>query len=301
MSADRGFAEVLYSATMPVHTSAVVAMYVVGRQHELAVPTLLSLNYNLQSFAIAVGDPPARTLARAHVEHWMRTAKLAAATLRTRLSQLRCFCSWAVEHGYSRTDPTLGIRGPRQPRRLPRGLQLTEAQAIVAHAPDSRSRLIVLLMLQEGLRRREVAGLMVGDIDMSARTMLVIGKGLHERTLPISAETWAALVAYLGTGRVVAGPLVRSLKDGRSPIQPATIGRLVSALMLAAGVKQRPYDGRSGHSCRHTAATDTLRAGAHLLDVQHMLGHRSITSTEVYLPLIVNDLRTAMGGRRYGS
>lgn len=171
---------------------------------------------------------------------------------------------------------------------------------MLAEATDGRARLVLLLMLQEGLRRREVAGLTLGDIDMAERTMLVVGKGNHERVLPISSETWAALTAYLAGERIVGGPLIRSAKDHRSPVQPATIGRLVSALMLAAGVKQRPYDGRSGHSCRHTAASDTLKSGAHLRDVQRMLGHIHLTSTEVYLPLIVQDLREAMGGRRYG-
>lgn len=219
--------------------------------------------------------------------------------IRTRLSQLRCFCAWGVEHRYLRVDPTLGVRGPRQPRRLPRGLKLAEVRATLAKAPDARARLVLLLMFQEGLRRREVAGLSLGDIDMDERTMLVVGKGDHERTLPISAETWGALVAYLGTGRIVAGPLIRSLVDGRSALQPATVGRMVSAIMLDAGVKERAYDGRSAHSARHTAATDTLRAGGHLRDVQKMLGHVSLTSTEVYLPLVVNDLRSAMSGRQY--
>lgn len=290
--------DLIYSATMNPTTSVVAATYVSAR-FDLAATTSLSLAFNLRHFASVVDDPPARQLAREHVEHWMKAAKLAPSTMRTRLSQLRCFSRWAVEHGHMRTDPTNGVKGPRQPRRLPRGLRLAEVQAILTHAADPRARLIVLLMVQEGLRRKEVAGLALGDIDMAERTMLIVGKGDHERVLPISGETWAALVTYLATGRVVAGPVIRSLRDGRSAIQPGMVGRIVSATMLAAGVKQRAYDGRSGHSCRHTAATDSLRAGAHVRDVQKMLGHVSLTSTQVYLPLVVHDLRAAMGGRAY--
>lgn len=280
-------------------TSHVMDTYVDARRHELAKLTVSSLRYNLRGIAKTMGDPPAVTMDRSHVEGWLSSSTLAPATTRTRLSQLRCFSAWAVERGHIRRDPTLGVKGPRQPRRLPRGLKLAEVRAVLAQAPDERSRLVLLLMLQEGLRRREVAGLTIGDIDVAERTMLVTGKGDHQRVLPISDETWRALRAYLGTGRTVAGPLIRSLNDGRSAIQPATIGRLVSALMLSAGVKVRAYDGRSAHSCRHTAATDTLRGGAHLRDVQAMLGHRSIVSTQLYLPLVVHDLRAAMGGRTY--
>ncbi len=285
--------------TLTLTTSSAVSLYIESRQHQVARTTLVTLACNLRHFASAVEDPSVRQLTRRHVEHWLRTAKIAPSTMRTRLSQVRCFCGWAVEHGFMRTDPTLGVRGPRQPRRLPRGLKLCEVQAVLACAPNPRARLIVLLMVQEGLRRKEVAGLTLGDIDTAERTMLVTGKGDHQRVLPISDETWAALRSYLGTGRVVGGPVIRSLRDGRSAIQPSMVGRIVSAAMLAAGVKERGYDGRSGHSCRHTAATDSLRAGAHLRDVQKMLGHVSLQSTQIYLPLVVHDLRVAMGGRTY--
>jgi site-specific recombinase XerD len=66
-----------------------------------------------------------------------------------------------------------------------------------------------------------------------------------------------------------------------------------------AGLKRRAGDGISAHALRHRAATDMLRAGAHLRDVQAALGHVSIATTQPYLPTVVGDLRTAMGGRRY--
>lgn len=278
---------------------AVLPLYLSARRYELSDSTIRTLSYNLRLVAMQVGNPPMSQLSREHVEAWLASVKLSPATLRTRLSQVRGLCAWGVEHGYLAVDPTIGVRGPRQPRRLPRGLRMNDARKLVAAAPDARSRLVLLLMLQEGLRRREVAGLSLGDVDTSERTMLVVGKGSHERLLPISDETWRAMVAYLSEVRVTAGPLIRSLKDGHKAVQPATIGRLVSDTMMAAGIKQRPYDGRSGHSCRHTAASHALLHGAHLRDVQMMLGHRHLSSVETYLPLVVKDLREAMGGRRY--
>lgn len=291
--------DVVYSA-VPIKTSGLVALYIESRRPTLASQTIRTLHYNLGLVARQMGDPPSSQVRREHVEMWMGAAKLAPSTLRTRLSQVRGLSAWAVERRYFRVDPTLGVRGPRQPRRLPRGLQIAESRALVAAAPDDRTRLVLLLMLQEGLRRAEVARLSTGDIDPLERTMRVLGKGDNERILPISDETWAALQTYVGGGRMVAGPLIRSLSDGLSGITPPTVGRMVSAVMLAASVKRRAYDGRSGHSCRHTAATDALKAGAHLVDVKNMLGHLTLRSTEPYLPLLVRDLRSAMGGRRYG-
>jgi site-specific recombinase XerD len=69
--------------------------------------------------------------------------------------------------------------------------------------------------------------------------------------------------------------------------------------MSEAGIKRYRRDGVSAHALRHTSATDMLRSGAHLRDVQHALGHAHLATTETYLPLVVHDLREAMGGRQY--
>lgn len=257
------------------------------------------MQYNLLTFARTIDDPDVRQLSRSHVEEWLSKVELSPASTRTRLSQVHGFAAWAIEHGLLKKDPTIGVRRPREPRRLPRGLPGEDIARLLEYCPDNRGRLIVLLMTQEGLRRKEVAGLQFGDIDRDERMLLVRGKGGHERVLPISDETWRVLLRYLAEHPAKAGPLVRSYHDGRSPLSAVTIGRIVSEWMFATDIKQAPYDGRSAHSCRHTMATDMLKAGAHIRDVQAALGHRSIVTTQRYLPLLVNDLRDAMGGRRY--
>lgn len=225
-------------------------------------------------------------LSREHVNLWRETAArdLRPSTTRTRLSQIRTFCAWAVDEKHLKIDPAYGLRPPRQPRRVPRALKLEEVASVLAVCPDSRARLIVLLAVQEGLRRKEVAGLELGDVDLDEGVLLVRGKGDHERIVPLSDETRAAMADYLVDRLAFAGPLICNATDGASPLAPVTIGRMVSDLMRAAGVKHRAYDGKSMHAFRHTAATDMLRAGAHVRDVQLALGHQSLKATEVYLP-----------------
>jgi site-specific recombinase XerD len=129
--------------------------------------------------------------------------------------------------------------------------------------------------------------------------MLVRGKGGHERVLPISDETMDALNRYLAEHPGGAGPLVRSYHDEKSPITATHLGHLVAQWMLDAGIKQAAHDGRGCHSGRHTMASDMVRAGESLRNVQAALGHESISTTQIYLPWVIGDLRKAMGGRQY--
>lgn len=207
---------------------------------------------------------------------------------------VRTFCRWLVAERLLRRDPTAGIGRVRQPRQVPRGLTADRVSALWLVLPDVRAELIVTLMVQEGLRCGEVARLEVGDLDWAGRVVLVHGKGGHERVLPLSAQTAGSLSRYLSERPATAGPLVRSYTRPGQAILPGRISHLVGRWMRDAGVAA------SGHALRHTAATDMLRAGAHVRDVQTALGHASLATTQRYMPWVVGDLRVAMGGRQYG-
>lgn len=154
-------------------------------------------------------------------------------------------------------------------------------------------------MVQEGLRRIEVTRLEIGDIDLIGRTIRVTGKGDHERLLPLTREAEEAIRDYLRQYPATTGPLIRSFHNPTLGVRPNTVSGMVHTAMLMAGVKQASYDGVTPHALRHSCATDMLRAGAHVRDVQRALGHQTLATTETYMPLLVNELRDAMEGRRY--
>lgn len=270
------------------------------RRGEVTPLTARNVRGNLHRFAEVCGQRPVNRISRSDVERWLASRPdIAAATRRSELSQVKGFCQWMVRRRHLRVDPTAEIPPIRLPRRLPRAIPADRVARLLSACPDARALLVCLLEVQEGLRCGEVARIQIGDIDFIDRTMRIIGKGGHERFLPVSDETWTALNAYLAEYPATSGPLVRSYLQGWRALHADTISGLVSEWMRAAGIKRRARDGVNAHALRHTSATDMLRAGAHLRDVQHALGHAHLATTEVYLPLVVKDLREAMGGRKY--
>lgn len=262
------------------------------------------IRYRLCDFAGTVPKNPKRVY-RHHVERWMERPDLRAQYRRSRLSALRGFCKWAVAEGYMDKDPTLTVPMPKVPPQLPKRLTTAEARLLVAAvAGDRRTKLIVLFMLQEGLRRIEVSRLNVEDIDFAERSMIVRGKGgqgCETDALPITGETWRALDAYLTDEGHSHGPLIRNRVRLHGRCAPSTISELVKEGMVAAGIK-RPGDRlRTPHSCRHTMAHDTLARTNNVRAVQQAMRHRSVRSTEVYLRGQTSELREIMEGRSYAS
>lgn len=283
-----------------MNTTNQIEKYIQARKRQGAKRgTVSNLRWALDSFARHVGRRDLRTLGPADIERWLeRCGDYSPASRRAMLSTVRGFLRWAERHNHVRHNPANHVKGPRQPRILPRALAGGSASRVLSACPDARARLVVTLMLQQGLRCVEVSRLELGDIDRYHGTVRVKGKGDHERVLPLMDETVASLTEYLGELPAVAGPLVRSYTTGRA-LTPGSISRLVSGWMLDAQVKSAPGDGISAHPLRHTMASDMLLNGAHLRDVQAALGHAHLATTETYLPLVVNGLHAAMSGRSY--
>jgi site-specific recombinase XerD len=263
---------------------------------ELCPTTIPSHRHNLLRFARHADVAPGE-LSRDHVEAFLSSCQVAPSTRRQRFSAIRTFCGWLVARGYLDHDPTIGMKPIRQPRAVPRAYSPAVVARLLDVCPDPRARLICLLEVQEGLRACEVARLEVGDIDFAERFMLVRGKGGKERVLPLSDETWEALDAYLVELPANAGPLVRSYNNPTVGICAAYVVHMMGRWLRDAGVARG-----GGHGLRHTMATQLLRSGADVRDVQTALGHAHLTSTQIYLPFSdARRLRTVMGGRRYGN
>lgn len=258
-----------------------------------------SVRGRLDTLDQSFGRRPLRDLNRRAIERWLASLEhLAQSSRSSYLASVRTFTKWLVEDGVIRTDPCAGVRPIPRPRSVPRAQTHQAVVATLAACVDDRDRAIVWLMVGLGLRRAEVARARWEDYDPQGKTLLVRGKGGHERFLPVTGEVAEALARlHLRP----SGPIIRA-KNHPRPISIEWVGKRAGELMAEAGLKRGPYDGVSGHALRHTAASDVLDQCHDLRVVQAMLGHQHLSSTSIYLRRAdIGQIREAMEGRRYAS
>lgn len=260
--------------------------------------SLASVDGRLRSLDESFGRRPLSQLNRRAIEQWLTTTgHLAASSRSSYLASVRTFCAWLTIEGIVASDPCAGVPSIRRPRSVPRAQPPEAIAVLLSTCENPRDRAIVWLMVGLGLRRVEVARARWEDYDPEGRTLLIHGKGGHERFLPVPDTVARALTGVRYRGN--QGPIIQHL-DHTSGMSVEWVGARVSHLMRKAGLKHAPYDGVSGHALRHTAGSDVLDRCHDLRVVQEMLGHAHLTSTAIYLRRAnLGQLREAMAGREY--
>lgn len=195
------------------------------------------------------------------------------------LADARAYFLFARERGYRATDPTSGIDRLPEPSLLPRPIRESHALAILSAAQtlDTRIEAVVALMLYAGLRRMEVAKLTWSDIDLESRSLRVVGKGNRERAVPISDPLLAILVRWQRESGGMHWLFPSPQREGRRHVTPAWIWELFAKARELAGLAAA-----SPHKMRHTFATATLKRRGNVREVQVLLGHASLASTQIY-------------------
>ncbi len=224
-----------------------------------------------------------------------RTGHAASSAARA-LAAWRSFSRFCARRGVIERDPARGLAFPRLPRRLPRTLPQLDLNAALdalsaTDAASLRDRALLELLYSSGLRLAELVGLNHGDLDRGARLVRVRGKGRRERIVPVGRTALAALERWQAVvPRAGARPDSALFPGARGPrIAPRSVQRIVRARLagVAAGLGVTP------HALRHSFASHLLDHGADLRAIQELLGHRSLTSTQVYTHVSRARLRKA--------
>jgi integrase/recombinase XerD len=241
-------------------------------------------------------DPTAATRSdvRAYSAHLARRG-LAASSHARALSAVRGLHARLFAAGLAATDPAQGVAGPRRDRHLPHPPRVAEVSRLLdAPWPDTasglRDRALLEVLYGCGLRVAELCA--CDRADLTARELRVNGKGGKVRIVPVGAKARDATAAWLVRGRPQfetpdsRDALFLSVRGRR--LDPTTVRRRLSRRLAATGLAHR-----APHTLRHAYATHLLEGGGDLRAIQELLGHASLTSTEIYTRLSVAHLRAA--------
>jgi integrase/recombinase XerD len=210
---------------------------------------------------------------------------------------VRGFHRFALADGLATADPASGVKPPSPAKRLPKALPLSDVEAILEAAGEPgttlalRDRALLEVLYGTGARISEAVGLDVDDLDVVDTVVKLHGKGGKERVVPVGSYALDAIDAYLVRGR----PELVALKGTPALFLNARGGRLSRqsawAILVKAAERAGVTKDVSPHTLRHSFATHLLDGGADVRVVQELLGHASVTTTQIYTLVTVDSLR----------
>ncbi|MBF6600937.1 MAG: site-specific tyrosine recombinase XerD [Dehalococcoidia bacterium] len=239
-------------------------------------------------------------LERSLITEYLLTLKqkdYAEATVARKVAAIKSFFQYLHAEGTIRRNPAENLESPRVGRSLPKPLSVTEIdelleQPMKRNTPESRrDRAMLELLYATGLRVTELVSLDVSHVNISGPYVRCLGKGSKERTIPIHEQAAASIIAYLNDGR---SSLVKDRNEGALFVnrRGERLTRQGFWLILKQYAKAANISSAvTPHTLRHSFATHMLRGGAPLRNVQELLGHANISTTQVYTQIASEHVR----------
>lgn len=213
------------------------------------------------------------------------------------LSAVKQFMSYLKEHDTIVSDPAGEIRYAKVPKSLPRGVLTTSEARKILHKPDTKSvigyrdRTILEVLYSTGIRKEELNNLTIADVDYADGFLRVTGKGGKDRVVPLGRIACRYLENYVKSVRpeFLINPYEKHLflSSRGKPLSKNVLWELIKKYAKKAKIPKNVHP----HTFRHTCATAMLRNKANIRAVQELLGHSSLTSTQVYTHLSITDLK----------
>jgi integrase/recombinase XerD len=224
---------------------------------------------------------------------------LAASSAGRAVVAVRGLHAYAAAQGLTAADPARGVKPPQPPRRLPKAISVDEVERLLAAASlgdapaGLRDRALLEFLYGTGARISEAVGLDVDDLELTGEgAVRLAGKGGKERIVPVGSYARQALEAYLVRARPALAPAVKTAVP--AVFLNARGGRLTRQgawMVLRAATARAGLGPLSPHTLRHSFATHMLDGGADIRVVQELLGHASVTTTQIYTLVTVEKLR----------
>jgi len=245
------------------------------------------------------GETPLRDVKTSQIRRWIAylfdTHGYDSRTVCRKLSSIRALYRFLRITGVVESDPAFGIPGPSIAKRKPAPLKVDEVMkllrtSLAGRTDEARLRdgAILELFYASGIRRAELAGIGLADIDLAERTIRITGKGNKERTVVINRSAAAAIEAYLRV-RPRSADTALFLGRGGGALTPKHVWRIFRNIYRVSGLQKHA----SPHTLRHSFATHLVENGVDLETVRELLGHESLATTGVYLQLAMGHKRRA--------
>jgi len=228
---------------------------------------------------------------------WLHELGYAKTTVARRVAAVRSWCRFLCRQGTLTVNPADSLRGPRQDKTLPHFLGVEDVVRLL-DAPQVdvplglRDRALLETLYSAGLRVSELTGLNVEDVDFQESMATVRGKGRRERLALLGPPALEALRRWLDGRAAVMAALQRPqtalfLNKNGTRLSSRSVGRLLEKYLKQAGLDPRT----SPHTLRHSFATHLLDNGADIRSVQELLGHRSLSTTQIYTHVTTHRLQ----------
>lgn len=264
--------------------------------------TVTNYRHALAEFRKAVPEPAWKELTADHFRRYLFTCgkrEMARATIRLHFAALRTFFKFLTERHGLKANPLKEVQLPKLDRKLPVVLtaahidELLSAPFRVEKQPQApawmpaRDAAILELFYSSGLRLAELVALNVADLDAYSESVRVLGKGRKERVVPVGKPALDAVQRYRQEAGVHSGPLF--ISKVRKRLAPLNVGLVLRRYLPHTSIPLKV----SPHKLRHSFATHLLDAGADLRSVQALLGHSSLSTTQIYTHVTVERLKKA--------
>ena len=260
--------------------------------------TITNYISDLEDFASGISDKKIEDIDYLALRKYLAGLKirnLSKKTTARKLSTIRTFFKFLYRDGYIKTNPATSVATPKLDKKLPIFLDEEKVVKFITSPPDKdisglRDRAILETLYSAGIRVSELVNLNLSDIDFISGVLKVFGKGRIERLTPVGDKALSAIRKYIGErfehSREKSSPVFLN-KFGRR-LTDRSIRRIVDKYIKVAAIRQKI----SPHSLRHSFATHLLNSGADLRSVQELLGHKNLSTTQIYTHVSQERLKT---------
>jgi integrase/recombinase XerC len=222
--------------------------------------------------------------------------ELKATSIERKVASIKSFFKYLVREGVIKKNPAALVSSPKKEKRLPVVLEKDEVTRLIDSIPDNdalsaRDKTMVILLYATGIRVSELTGIDLRNVDLSGGVLNVVGKGNKERVVPLGEKAGKAIRSYLTWRKELAGTkgdknALFLSKNGKR-IQDRMVRYVLDRQIEALSIQKKV----SPHTLRHTFATHLLQNGANIRVIQEILGHSSLSTTQVYTHLTVDKLK----------